>query len=87
MDANFSSLAFCNQSLSTEERVQDLLSRIPDEEKLGSAGTSTPLSNYATELPSVGIPYSQWWSEALHGNVLNIIPAVMSHVNVEFYIF
>lgn len=31
------------------------------------AGTSTPLSNYATELPSVGIPYSQWWSEALHG--------------------
>lgn len=31
------------------------------------SGTSTPLSNYATAMPSVGIQYSQWWSEALHG--------------------
>jgi beta-D-xylosidase 4 len=63
----YASLPFCDQSLSIDDRVADLLSRVPIEEKLGSAGTSTPLSNYATELPSVGVRYSQWWSEALHG--------------------
>lgn len=62
-----SSAAFCDESLDYHTRVADLIARIPMEEKLGSAGTSTPLSNYATELPSVGIPYVQWWNEALHG--------------------
>ena len=33
----------------------------------GHTGTSTPLSNYATEMPSVGMRYYQWWNEALHG--------------------
>jgi beta-glucosidase-like glycosyl hydrolase len=36
--------------------------------------TSTPLSNYATEMPSVGVRYSQWWNEALHG--VGISPGV-----------
>ena len=84
----FSRLPFCDSTLDIESRVADIMSRIPDDEKLGSAGqcvlsaqcntyslclnfntigTSTPLSNYATALPSVGIRYSQWWSEALHG--------------------
>jgi len=49
----------------------DLVSRLTLTEKLGrsngSATSSTPLSNYATALPSVGVGYYQWWSEALHG--------------------
>jgi len=67
LNDTFSSFDFCNESLTVSERVDDMLKRIPDDEKLGVAGTSTPLSNYATELPSVGVRYSQWWSEALHG--------------------
>lgn len=35
------------------------------------AATSTPLSNYATGLPSVGVRYVQWWSEALHGMAIS----------------
>lgn len=34
----FSSMPFCDESLSTERRVADLIKRIPDHEKLGSAG-------------------------------------------------
>lgn len=67
LDEKYVSLDFCNEKLDITARVEDLLAHVPKEEKLGMGGTSTPLSNYATGLPSVGVPYSQWWSEALHG--------------------
>ena len=80
LDSSFSSLPFCDTSLSHFDRVTDLLQRIPDDEKLGINRTSSPLSNYATELPSVGVRYSQWWNEALHG--LAYSPGV--HFNNEY---
>lgn len=38
LSAEFSELPFCDSSLDTGSRVADILSRIPDDEKLGSAG-------------------------------------------------
>lgn len=37
-DAVFEALPFCDESLSIDDRVSDLIARIPDQEKLGSAG-------------------------------------------------
>lgn len=37
-DESFAALPFCDETLSIENRVIDLLKRIPDSEKLGSAG-------------------------------------------------
>lgn len=36
----YSSLSFCDESLDIKSRVADLILRIPDDEKLGSAGNS-----------------------------------------------
>ena len=64
----YSSLPFCDRTLAFEARAKDLVSRLSSGEKLGKDNvTSTPLSNYASALPSVGVNYYQWWSEALHG--------------------
>lgn len=52
---------FCDTSLPFTQRAQDLVSRIPDDEKWGLFG------NGATGVPSLNIPPYQWWSEALHG--------------------
>lgn len=38
LNEEFSNLPFCDTSLDIKSRVSDILSRIPDDEKLGSAG-------------------------------------------------
>ena len=38
IDASFSEMPFCDESLPVADRVSDLIKRIPDDEKLGSAG-------------------------------------------------
>mmetsp|Transcript_9629 Transcript_9629/g.23703 ORF Transcript_9629/g.23703 Transcript_9629/m.23703 type:complete len:759 (+) Transcript_9629:24-2300(+) len=57
----FSGLPFCNTKLSVNDRVNDLIGRIPQDEKLGL------FTNQAKAAPSVGIKEYKWWSEALHG--------------------
>ncbi|KAL0324997.1 UNVERIFIED_CONTAM: putative beta-D-xylosidase 7 [Sesamum radiatum] len=52
---------FCNVHLSVDERARDLVSRLMLDEKISQ------LINKASAIPRLGIPYYQWWSEALHG--------------------
>ncbi|KAG9451582.1 hypothetical protein H6P81_011547 [Aristolochia fimbriata] len=56
-----SSYGFCKQSLSFDDRVKDLISRLSVEEKIDQ------LVNRAAAIPRLGIPSYNWWSEALHG--------------------
>jgi beta-glucosidase len=53
--------AYLDESLSFEERVKDLVSRMTLEEK-----TSQMLNN-SPAIPRLGIPAYNWWNEALHG--------------------
>ncbi|XP_039055314.1 probable beta-D-xylosidase 7 [Hibiscus syriacus] len=55
------SYPFCNSSLSINQRVQDLISRLTLDEKISQ------LVNSAPAIPRLGIPEYEWWSEALHG--------------------
>jgi beta-glucosidase len=52
---------FQNPSLSTEARVNDLVSRLTLEEKVNQMLNSTPA------IPRLGIPPYDWWNECLHG--------------------
>ncbi len=52
---------FQNSSLSTEERVNDLVSRMTLQEK------ADQLLYTAPAIPRLGIPSYNWWNEALHG--------------------
>ncbi|ERN11975.1 probable beta-D-xylosidase 6 [Amborella trichopoda] len=52
---------FCNSSLPTKIRAQDLLSRLFLSDKI------LQLSNGAASIPHLGIPAYEWWSESLHG--------------------
>ncbi|KAF8047025.1 hypothetical protein N665_3253s0002 [Sinapis alba] len=54
-------LGFCNMKLKTEARVSDLVGRLTLEEKIGF------LVSQASGVSRLGIPYYNWWSEALHG--------------------
>jgi len=63
----YSQLPYCDTDLDDEARAADLVSRLSTDEKLGVGQTTSPLSNYAAALPSVGVARYQWWSEALHG--------------------
>ena len=54
-------LPFQNPSLTVEERVNDLVSRLTLDEKV-----SQMLYN-AAAIPRLGIPEYNWWNEALHG--------------------
>ncbi len=54
-------MKFRDQSLSMEERIEDLITRMTVEEKVSQ------LSNTSEEIPSLGIPDYNWWNEALHG--------------------
>lgn len=52
---------FRNTSLSFEQRVNDLVSRLTLEEKVAQMLNSTPA------IPRLGIPRYNWWNEILHG--------------------
>lgn len=52
---------FRNPDLPLEERVNDLLSRLTPEEKVGQMMNVTPA------IERLGIPTYDWWNEALHG--------------------
>ncbi len=54
-------LPFRNTSLSLEERVNDLISRMTLKEK------ADQLLYTAPAIPRLGIPSYNWWNEALHG--------------------
>ncbi len=61
LNATFAKYKFCDVSASIDDRVADLVSRLTLKEKIGALGTKTP------DLPSVGLPTYNWWSEATHG--------------------
>lgn len=50
-----------NTSLPTEQRVEDLLSRLTLQQKIQLMQNASPA------IPELGIPEFEWWSEALHG--------------------
>ena len=52
---------FQNLSLSFEQRVNDLVSRLTLEEKVAQMSDITPA------IPRLGIPAYDWWNEVLHG--------------------
>jgi beta-glucosidase len=54
-------LPFRNTSLSVEERVNDLVSRMTLQEK------TDQLLYTAPAIPRLGVPAYNWWNEALHG--------------------
>jgi beta-glucosidase len=56
-----SKFPFRNTALSTEERVNDLISRMTLQEK------ADQLLYTAPAIPRLGIPAYNWWNEALHG--------------------
>ena len=56
-----SQLPYQDASLSVEQRVDDLLGRITLEEKVSLMMNSSPA------IKRLGIPQTDWWSEALHG--------------------
>jgi beta-glucosidase len=53
--------AYRNTSLSIEQRVDDLVSRMTLEEKVRQ------MQNTAPAIPRLGLPSYDWWSEGLHG--------------------
>src|SRR4051794_23687524 len=57
--------AFRNPDLPVERRVDDLISRLTVEEKIGQTMMASP------EIPRLGIPRYDWWNEALHGVARN----------------
>jgi len=61
VDAQETKLPFENSCLSFEERVDDLVSRMTLEEKIGQMKESAPA------IPRLGIPAYNWWNETLHG--------------------
>ena len=53
--------AYLNPALPMDERVNNLLSQLTLQEKIGLLG----YQNQA--VPRLGIPAYNWWNEALHG--------------------
>jgi beta-D-xylosidase 4 len=51
----------CNQTLPSQQRAADLISRMTVTEKI------TQLDTSAAGISRLGLPGIQWWSEALHG--------------------
>ena len=52
---------FQDTSLTVDERVEDLLSRLTLDEKISMMEHRNPA------IPSLGLPAYSWWNEALHG--------------------
>jgi beta-glucosidase len=63
------SFPFQNPSLSEEQRVNDLISRMTLKEK------ADQLLYTAPAIPRLGIPSYNWWNEALHGVARIRLPA------------
>eukprot|EP01114_Cavostelium_apophysatum_P021552 TRINITY_DN755_c0_g1_i2.p1 TRINITY_DN755_c0_g1~~TRINITY_DN755_c0_g1_i2.p1 ORF type:complete len:740 (-),score=107.06 TRINITY_DN755_c0_g1_i2:56-2275(-) len=59
--APFNGYPYCNWTLSTAARVDDLVSRMTADQMYPQ------MLNTAPAIPELGIPAYQWWSEALHG--------------------
>ena len=55
------SFPICNQSLPSRQRAADLVSRMNISEKISQLITTSD------EIPRLGLPKYEWWSEALHG--------------------
>lgn len=53
--------AYLNESLSAEQRIEDLITRLTIDEKIAR------LVNFASEIPRLGVREYDWWNEALHG--------------------
>src|ERR1039458_6599330 len=53
--------AYLNQSLSPQQRAEDLVRRMTVEEKVSQ------LVNQSRAVPRLNVPDYDWWSEALHG--------------------
>lgn len=64
------SLPYQNSSLPVEQRVEDLLRRLTLEEKVQLMMNGSPA------IKRLGIPQTDWWSEALHGVGRNGISTV-----------
>ena len=60
-----SSAPYLNPALPTDQRVDDLISRMTLEEK------ASQLVNQARAIPRLGVPAYDWWSESLHGVAVN----------------
>ncbi|CAK9155654.1 unnamed protein product [Ilex paraguariensis] len=58
---HYNSYPFCNTSLPIKTRAQSLISLLTLEEKIQQ------LSNNVTQIPRLGLPAYEWWSESLHG--------------------
>ena len=56
---------YLNPALPIEQRVNDLISRMTLEEK------ASQLVNQARAIPRLQVPAYDWWSESLHGVLLN----------------
>ncbi|HWS89439.1 MAG TPA: glycoside hydrolase family 3 C-terminal domain-containing protein [Pyrinomonadaceae bacterium] len=56
---------YLDPSLPVQRRVDDLVSRMTLEEKVGQ------MMNAAPAIPRLGIPEYDWWNEALHGVAFN----------------
>jgi beta-D-xylosidase 4 len=56
-----SSFPICNQSIPSRQRAVDLISRMTLVEKIAHMITT------AENIPRLGLPTYEWWSEALHG--------------------
>ena len=52
---------YLDTSLSIEQRVDDLVSRMTLEEK------ASQMQDVAPAIPRLGIPAYNWWNEGLHG--------------------
>ncbi len=57
--------AYLNPNLPAEQRAADLVSRMTLQEK------ASQMVNHARAIPRLHVPAYDWWSEALHGVLLN----------------
>ena len=53
--------AWCNATLPIADRVEDMITRMSVDEKISS------LRDASAPIPSLDLPYYDWWSEATHG--------------------
>jgi len=68
---------FCNHNLTSEQRANDLVSRMTSEEKISQMLVTSKA------IPRLGIPRNNWWSEALHGildgqDVVTMFPKLLA---------